>query len=267
VYILQAPPPSPDIPPPNRPDRHHPIPRNEHLVFEICGVSQVIGSSPICDGAWHTAAVVLRPSEPRGEEGEPNAGGGSLVQLYVDGELDKEGVVPHLLDDISHILRVGKGWGGMRPAGAASFPPEGSLRGEISTCIWRPYALDEKGVTKCLLELEEESWFDEPWVELTTTQQAQLSHWRDRMQKQEARHHGDVTSFKAKTAHEDMLTFLEKLDLQQYMGLFVREELTLTNLPHLSKLEFKEMGLPLGPATTIFEFFMRQHITSLEAQL
>lgn len=48
---------------------------------------------------------------------------------------------------------------------------------------------------------------------------------------------------------------LNSLNLQKYLPNFEAEEVVLENFPHLRREDLKEIGLPLGPRTTIWAYF------------
>lgn len=53
----------------------------------------------------------------------------------------------------------------------------------------------------------------------------------------------------------DLPTLLIQLGLEKYTARFLAEEVVIENLPHLTREDYKELGLPLGPRTTLWAFF------------
>ena len=48
---------------------------------------------------------------------------------------------------------------------------------------------------------------------------------------------------------------LMQLGLEKYTARFQAEEVVIENMPHLTREDYKELGLPLGPRTTLWAFF------------
>ena len=53
----------------------------------------------------------------------------------------------------------------------------------------------------------------------------------------------------------DLPALLVQLGLEKYTARFQAEEVVIENMPHLTREELKELGLPLGPRTTIWAYF------------
>ena len=51
---------------------------------------------------------------------------------------------------------------------------------------------------------------------------------------------------------------LTKLGLEKYTARFEAEEVVIENMPHLTREDYKELGLPLGPRTTLWAYFHAQ---------
>jgi len=113
------------------------------------------------------------------------------------------------------------------------------------------------------VEREREPWMDHPWLELPEERQAVLGRWRERWERLEATQHGGQGRFLSKAAEGDLLAFLKTMHLEQYARDFRKHEVALQHLPFRSKPEFREMGLPLGPATALFEHFLQKKLRAM----
>ena len=58
---------------------------------------------------------------------------------------------------------------------------------------------------------------------------------------------------------EGLREVLEELGLIKYLALLEREEVALRDIPHLSKEDLRAIGLPMGPATRLIQYFAESY--------